>query len=114
MKNILLVFGILLLTTITVNGQDFFKKISLEKEWETKTITTEKSTELYDSIYQDFKNYFKNLTQDEEQEDQERNSIYDDIYNSFEMLNQVDEEKEEDTENENIYLELLIHLVKLI
>lgn len=116
MKNILFVFGILFLTTITVNAQDSFRKMSIKKEAvttiETAIIST--STEIYDAIYKDFENFFKKSTSQEAEEDEENTSLYDEIFKSFSFISQVEEEEQEDTENENIYLQLFIDIVKAL
>jgi len=114
MRNILLIFGILFLTTITVNGQDTFRKMSIKKDLGSTTeITNENtSTDLYDAIYKDFENYFRKLTSLEKDEDEENTSIYDELFRNFSFIYQVDNEKKEDQENENIYLQLLIDMVK--
>jgi hypothetical protein len=109
MKNILILFGILFLTTISVNGQDSFTKISFEEKiGDNRDID---STELYDSIYKDFESFFIKETIKEEIQDLEMDSLYSDIYQQQKITQEVIDEKKEDNIFEEIYLQIL-NLVK--
>lgn len=107
MKNLIIVLAILFITSIAVNGQDSFRKISIEEEIiETSETTEPNSTDLYDSIYRDFEKWYIEETQREELLDMEMQSIYNDMFENDEITKQVIKESEEDILNENIYSDL--------
>jgi len=105
MRNLTLLIGILFITLFSVNGQDSFRKKSIEKE-ET-TLETSSIIELYDSIFDDFESWYKESTEREEKEESEMESIYLDIFNTLDIIDQVVEESKEDLVNNLLYSTLL-------
>ena len=102
MKKSILIFGIIIITIITVKAQIVFNQNSKNLE-----IKEQSSNDLYDSIYNDFENFYLEQTSSEEIEDEEMLNIYDELRNEFDLIEQINQEKEEDLLNNNLYAQIL-------
>jgi len=102
MKRSILIFGIIIITIITVKAQIVFNHDIKNLE-----IKEQSSNELYDSIYNDFENFYIEQTSSEEIEDEEMLNIYDELRNEFDLIEQINQEKEEDLLNNNLYAQIL-------
>lgn len=102
MKRSILIFGIIIITIITVKAQIVFNHDT--KNLETKE---QSSNELYDSIYTDFENFYIEQTSSEEIEDEEMLDIYNELRNEFDLIEQINQEKKEDQLNNKLYAQIL-------
>lgn len=106
MKKSILIFGIILITIINVNCQIMFtgdKNVVVTEE--------QNSLNLYNSIFNDFENYYTNSTLEEENQDQEDLNIYEDLLNEFSLRDEIKEESDIDSLSVSIY-ESLVNLFK--
>lgn len=102
MKYIYLIIGTLLVSlTISVSGQDYFINTSLDKGYNEQEEMD--STELYDSLYDDFDNLYRLSTIKEEIEESNMDSLYNDILNSFNILKLIEDDSKNDTIYSSIY-----------
>jgi len=102
MKRSILIFGIIIITIITVKAQIVFNHDIKNLE-----IKEQSSNELYDSIYNDFENFYIEQTSSEEIEDEEMLNIYDELRNEFDLIEQINQEKEEDLLKNKLYAQIL-------
>jgi len=106
MKKSILIFGIILITIIQVNCQIMFTN---DKD----VVVTEEqnSLNLYNSVYNDFENYYTNSTLEEENQDKEDLNIYEDLFNELSLRDKIKEESDIDSLSLSIY-ESLVDLFK--
>lgn len=106
MKKSILIFGIVLITIIQVNCQIMFTN---DKD----VVVTEEqnSLNLYNSVYNDFENYYTNSTLEEENQDKEDLNIYEDLFNELSLRDKIKEESDIDSLSLSIY-ESLVDLFK--
>ena len=98
MKNLALIFSIIIISIISLNGQNINSKDNDNIEY---------SAELYNSINQDFENYYKAQIEAEQNEDELMESIYNELFNEYFISEQIKKEMEEDKNNNSIYLGIL-------
>lgn len=106
MKKSILIFGIILITIIQVNCQIMFtndKDIVVTEE--------QNSLNLYNSVYNDFENYYTKSILEEENQDKEDLNIYEDLFNELSLRDKIKEESDIDSLSLSIY-ESLVDLFK--
>lgn len=106
MKKSILIFGIILITIIQVNCQIMFTN---DKD----VVVTEEqnSLNLYNSVYNDFENYYTKSILEEENQDKEDLNIYEDLFNELSLRDKIKEESDIDSLSLSIY-ESLVDLFK--
>lgn len=106
MKKSILIFGIILITIIQVNCQIMFTN---DKD----VVVTEEqnSLNLYNSVYNDFENYYTKSILEEENQDKEDLNIYEDLFNELSLRDKIKEESDIDSLSLSIY-ESLVDLLK--
>lgn len=109
MKKSILIFGIILITIIKVNSQIMFTNDN------DVVITEEQSSlNLYNSIYNDFENYYTNSTLKEESQDKEDLNIYEYLTNEFSLREETKSESNKDSLSIKIYESLLKSFKKIL
>lgn len=97
MKKLILLSIAVLLVNISVQARNFFEGAERKS-----------NTELYNSIYADFENFYINEVEEEEVFDLEQDELYNDLLNSFEksFVQETLVDEYEDERNDNLYIEL--------
>lgn len=105
MKNLALIFSFIIISIVSSNAQNI-NSISKNDD------NIESSTELYNSINQDFENYYNNQIETEQNEDLLMESIYNELFKEYFISKQIKKEIEEENNNNNIYLTILDDFMK--
>lgn len=94
----MLILAAVVISLIGVKAQQSFSETE-----EQIIIQEEESTQLYESLVNDFENWYSLSTTEEMMEDEENLNLYNQIFNSLELANQIKEEEIKEQEYDKLY-----------